>query len=148
MDGLRPGNCCTRTRTRRWTRSGWRGLLERLEAHLDGLRVAGGEGLKIAEERYAEYPEAGELFVLRMLRPGSERLRVVDLDLAKVRGYLAAKLFGALAPYTSCRGGQSAGEWGTRGNVSPSKITTASVVKGDADSAFDGRSNNLARREA
>ncbi|HRO10395.1 hypothetical protein [Amaricoccus sp.] len=67
-------------------------LVERLEAHLDGLRVAGAEGLRIAEERYAEYPEAGELFVLRMLRPGAERLRVVDLDLAKVRKYLSETL--------------------------------------------------------
>ena len=45
-------------------------LVERLEAHLDGLRVAGAEGLRIAEERYAEYPEAGELFVMRMLAAG------------------------------------------------------------------------------
>jgi hypothetical protein len=67
-------------------------LLERLEAHLDGLRVAGAEGLRIAEERYKEYPEAGELFVLRMLRPGAERLRVADLDLAKVREYLSETL--------------------------------------------------------
>lgn len=67
-------------------------LVERLEAHLDGLRVAGAEGLRIAEERYAEYPEAGELFVLRMLGPGAERLRVVDLDLAKVRKYLSETL--------------------------------------------------------
>jgi hypothetical protein len=65
-------------------------LLERLEAHLDGLRVAGAEGAKIAEERYAEFPEPGELFVLRMLRPEAARLKVVDLDLAKVRGYLEA----------------------------------------------------------
>ena len=63
-------------------------LLERLEAHLDGLRVAGPEGVRIAEERFAEYPEAGELFVLRMLRPGAERHRVADLELAKVRAYL------------------------------------------------------------
>ena len=65
-------------------------LLERLEAHLDGLRVAGPEGLRMAEERWRAYPEAGELFVLRMLRPSAKRLRVVDLDLAKVREYLAA----------------------------------------------------------
>ena len=65
-------------------------LLERLEAHLDGLRVAGAEGVRIAEERFAEYPEAGELFVLRMLRQGAERHRVVDLDLAKVRAYLGS----------------------------------------------------------
>lgn len=63
-------------------------LLERLEAHLDGLRVAGAEGLKIAEERYGDYPEGGELFVIRMLQPGAEKLRVADLDLGQVRAYL------------------------------------------------------------
>ena len=63
-------------------------VVEQLEAHLDGLRVAGAEGLAMAEEVYAEYPEAGELFVVRMLQPGSEGLKVVELDLEKVRGYL------------------------------------------------------------
>ncbi len=63
-------------------------VVERLEAHLDGLRVAGTEGLRIAEERYADYPEPGELFVLRMLRPGAETLRVATLDLDKVRAFL------------------------------------------------------------
>jgi hypothetical protein len=63
-------------------------LLERLEAHLDGLRIAGAVGVQLAEERFAEYPEAGELFVIRMLQPGAERLRVADLDLGKVREYL------------------------------------------------------------
>lgn len=65
-------------------------LLERLEAHLDGLRVAGAEGLAMAEARHAAYPEAGELFVIRMLQPGADALRVASLDLAKVRDYLAA----------------------------------------------------------
>lgn len=65
-------------------------LLERLEAHLDGLRVAGAEGLRVAEARFAEYPEVGELFVLRMLQPGAEGMRVAALDLERVRGYLAA----------------------------------------------------------
>jgi len=65
-------------------------LLERLEAHLDGLRVAGAEGLKAAEARLAEYPEPGELFVVRMLQPGAEGLRVAGLDLERVREYLAA----------------------------------------------------------
>ncbi|MET3577128.1 hypothetical protein ABID19_000143 [Mesorhizobium robiniae] len=64
-------------------------LIERLEAHLDGLRVAGADGLRIAEERYAEYPEAGELFVLRMLVAGKPIL-VAELDLEKVRAYLDA----------------------------------------------------------
>lgn len=64
-------------------------LLERLEAHLDGLRVAGPDGLAMARDRYTEYPEPGELFVIRMLQPGAERLKVADLDLDKVRDYLA-----------------------------------------------------------
>ena len=64
-------------------------VVERLEAHIDGLRVAGEEGLKIAEERYAEYPEAGELFVVRMLQ-GSNSYLVADLDLGQVRKYLNA----------------------------------------------------------
>ncbi|TCM86476.1 hypothetical protein [Rhodovulum steppense] len=67
-------------------------LIERLEAHLDGLRVAGADGLRIAQELFAEYPEPGELFVLRMLQPGAAGLRIADLDLAKVREYLDAKL--------------------------------------------------------
>ena len=67
-------------------------LLERLEAHLDGLRLAGAEGVKLADERFAEYPEAGELFVIRMLQPGAEAMRVAALDLAKVREYFAANL--------------------------------------------------------
>lgn len=67
-------------------------VLEQLEAHIDGLRVAGDRGREIAQERYAEFPEAGELFVLRMLQPGSEKLKVADLDLDRVRGYLAARL--------------------------------------------------------
>lgn len=64
-------------------------LIERLDAHIDGLRLAGPDGLRVAEERYAEFPEAGELFVLRMLQPGAEGLLVDALDLGKVREYLA-----------------------------------------------------------
>lgn len=63
-------------------------VVERLEANLDGLRVAGEDGKRIAAEVYAEYPDAGELFVVRMLS-SKEVLRIGDLDLAKVRGYLA-----------------------------------------------------------
>ena len=62
-------------------------LVERLDAHLDGLRVAGEAGREIAGEIYAEYPEAGELFVLRMLREGAPQ-RIAELDLEKVRDYL------------------------------------------------------------
>ena len=69
-------------------------LLERLEAHLDGLRLAGAEGVKLAEERFADYPEAGELFVIRMLQPGAEAIRVAGLDLAKVREYIGERLGG------------------------------------------------------
>lgn len=67
-------------------------VLEQLEAHIDGLRVAGARGLEIAEERYAEFPEAGELFVLRMLQPRSAGLSITDLDLVKVREYLSVKV--------------------------------------------------------
>ena len=67
-------------------------LLERLEAHLDGLRVAGARGLAIAQARFQDYPEAGELFVIRMLQPGAENIRVPELDMAKVRAYLGESL--------------------------------------------------------
>ena len=66
-------------------------LVDRLEAHLDGLRIAGAAGMKLAEERFAEYPEAGELFVIRMLSAGSP-IAVAELDLARVRAYLDARL--------------------------------------------------------
>jgi hypothetical protein len=62
-------------------------LIERLEAHLDGLRVAGEEGKRVAQERFEEYPEAGELFVLRMLE-ARQPIQVRDLDLDQVRKYL------------------------------------------------------------
>ncbi|MHC2300751.1 hypothetical protein [Rhizobium mongolense] len=67
-------------------------LVERLEAHLDGLRVAGEAGREIAQALYNENPEPGELFVLRMLSEGAEALRIANLDLPKVRAYLTARL--------------------------------------------------------
>ncbi|WP_222435279.1 hypothetical protein [Puniceibacterium confluentis] len=67
-------------------------LIERLNAHLDGLRIAGDEGHAIAQERYDEFPEPGELFVLRMMQPSARHLTVLDLDLDAVRAYLRAKL--------------------------------------------------------
>lgn len=63
-------------------------LVERLEAHLDGLRVAGAEGRRIAEARFKDFPEEGELFVLRVLS-SDQPIRIPDLDLGKVRAYLA-----------------------------------------------------------
>jgi hypothetical protein len=66
-------------------------LLDRLDAHLDGLRVAGADGRRIAAERYAEFPEAGELFVVRMLST-DEPIAVRDLDVERVRAYLARML--------------------------------------------------------
>ncbi len=63
-------------------------LIARLEAHLDGLRVAGDDGKAIAKELYSEFPEAGELFVIRMLS-ADRKISITDLELDKVRRYLA-----------------------------------------------------------
>ncbi|RWN56196.1 hypothetical protein [Mesorhizobium sp.] len=63
-------------------------LVERLDAHLDGLRIAGEVGREIAGALYAEYPEAGEMFVLRMLVNGAPK-RIAELELARVRAYLS-----------------------------------------------------------
>lgn len=67
-------------------------LIDRLDAHLDGVRVAGEAGKAIAQERHADFPEVGELFVLRMLQPGAMHMRVRDLDLDSVRAYLTHHL--------------------------------------------------------
>ncbi len=67
-------------------------LIERLEAHLDGLRIAGDAGRRAADEQFARYPEAGELFVIRMLQPNAQDLTIARLDLDKVRQYLKAHL--------------------------------------------------------
>ena len=67
-------------------------LVERLKAHLVGLRVAGEEGQRIAGERYAEFPEGGELFVVRMLQPGPSEFLVEELDLGQEKGHLAANV--------------------------------------------------------
>lgn len=69
-------------------------VVERLDAHLDGLRVAGADGQRIAQERFDEYPEPGELFVLRMLQPNARTILIADLDLKSVRAYLKEKLGG------------------------------------------------------
>ncbi len=68
-------------------------LIERLEAHLDGLRVAGTAGQEIAKERYGEFPEAGELFVVRMLSV-TRQIPIRELELDKVREYLAVNASG------------------------------------------------------
>ncbi|MHA6686773.1 hypothetical protein [Mesorhizobium sp. A556] len=66
-------------------------LVERLEAHLDGLRVAGADGLKIARRLYEEFPEAGELFVVRMMT-ATKPVRIGELDLDQVRRFIQVTL--------------------------------------------------------
>lgn len=67
-------------------------LRERLEAHLDGVRIAGNDGRKMAEDQLATYREAGELFLVRMLQPSADGMTIAELDLPKVRAYLAQTL--------------------------------------------------------
>lgn len=69
-------------------------LMGQLDAHIDGVRIAGEDGVSIAQDRFDEFPEAGELFLLRMLHPAAKELLIADLDLKGVRAYLASKLDG------------------------------------------------------
>ena len=64
-------------------------LVERLEAHLDGLVVAGAEGARIARERFEEYPEPGELFVVQVLKTTPRPILVKDFDIPRIRQWLA-----------------------------------------------------------
>ncbi|MBZ9721030.1 hypothetical protein LB519_24610 [Mesorhizobium sp. AD1-1] len=66
-------------------------LIERLEAFLDGARVAGEAGRKIAQQRFEEFPEAGELFVVQMLST-QKPIRIIDLDIAKVQRFIEVNL--------------------------------------------------------
>jgi hypothetical protein len=67
-------------------------LIERLEAHLDGLVVAGSECEAIALERFEEYPEVGELFVVQVLKTKKRPILVSDLDPPRIRLWLAENL--------------------------------------------------------
>jgi len=83
-------------------RVGW--LVARLDAHLDGLRVAGEEGLKIAQSLYEAFPEPGELFVVRMMTAKTP-LTIAELDVEQVRRYIAATLGPAVSSSASSNPG-------------------------------------------
>jgi hypothetical protein len=64
-------------------------LVENLEAHLDGLVVAGEAAHAIAAEYYEEYPEAGELFVVQVLKTKKRPIIVAELPIEKIREWLS-----------------------------------------------------------
>ena len=56
-------------------------LDQRVEAKCDGLRIAGGDGCKIAAQQFEEHPDPGEAFtaaVLAFETGDREKLRRVD----------------------------------------------------------------------
>ena len=65
-------------------------LIERIEAHLDGLCIAGRVGQEIAQECYEKFPEPGELFVVQVLKLTKKPILVADLDISKIRRWIAA----------------------------------------------------------
>ncbi len=67
-------------------------LVERLEAHLDGLVVAGEAATKIAAEYYEEYPETGELFVVQVLKSKKRPILISELSVDRIRAWLSANL--------------------------------------------------------
>lgn len=84
-----------------------RRLEERLEAHLDGLRVAGAEGIELAQAELDRHPEPGEAFALAflLLEAGEdgrlsallELVRAVPSSLRGLEGALGWLEPGALA---------------------------------------------------
>jgi len=73
-------------------------LDDRVEAHLDGLRVAGEVGLKIASAHLEQYGGSGELFSMSTLALEDRREPVVEsvLDLAEHAPESWRGLFGAI----------------------------------------------------
>ena len=107
MPRRRPSSgCCATARSmRRTTRPAiWRGWRSGLEAHLDGLRVAGEVGFETAWRSSAAHREPGEMFAAATLAWSAEHGRcLAAAGRARSRRYPKTQAGPRSAPWAGCR---------------------------------------------